>query len=483
MRTKEEHIQDYNEKELLLLERCWFPCSPYDFYRDIFPEDFLQEKGRRHYKDGKFTAIINEVRIRKDGGRYRVNHYLTDELSLVPKMKGKEAFVAPCSYVGGSKTNENLRYIHAFVVDLDYVGIPQLKDFFYQVQNGLIPRPTYIVNSGTGMHLYYVLEQPVKVWPEQIKGYKLLKDALIRQAMNQYTSRAADKRQYEGIGQPYRVIGSITKLDYDENKNPSTNKYPVTAYPFPHGRKWTVEELLTFKPDLGHYVEDMAKAAEALGKKSRTPIDQAKEQWPDWYERRILHQEPPKSGKWHVNPRVYHWWIRQIKSGAYDGNRYFCIFCLATYAIKCDIPLTQLRQDAYSLLPYLDGLTESETNHFTAEDIEAALSAYTDDYKTYPIHAIEHHTKIHIEPNKRNGQKREWHLEDIRDKKKKMKERGQAFKNPEGRPKGSKNKYLPKKEAVLAYFEQHPEASNSQASRDLKISRPTIIKYRKKNSG
>ena len=36
---------------------------------------------------------------------------------------------------------------------------------------------------------------------------------------------------------------------------------------------------------------------------------------------------------------------------------------------------------------------------------------------TYPINSISYLTDIHIEKNKRNYQKQEWHLEDMRSKK------------------------------------------------------------------
>lgn len=482
VRTKQKQIEDYQQKEAFLLKRC-SNVSPYSFYRDLFPAGFLQSTGKNNYEDGKLTSIINEVKKVFEDGKpkwFRKNRYLTDDFNILYEFMGKEAFISPCSYIGGSKTNDNLRYVHALAIDLDYVNVENLRDLFYQVENGFIPRPTYIVNSGTGMHLYYFFVEPVHVWPEQIKAYKLMKDAIIRQAMNKYTSQNPKKRQYEGVVQHYRIIGSITKLDYDEEKHPKTSIYPVRAYAFPHGRKWTTDELLDFKPTLGHYQEDMAKAKEALYGRTTTPLEIAKKKWPEWYERRILHQEPLRDGKWHVNKRVYDWWLRKIKAGAYDGNRYFCIFCLATYAIKCDVPFEQLKADTYSLLEPFDGLTESETNHFTEADIEAALDGYQESYKTYPIHAIEHHTKIHIERNVRSNTRRtrEEVLEEaraIRDIR--QKRQGTNWYDNGGRPKGSKNKHHPKADLIRAYAEAHPDMSNRQIAEALGVSRNTVNKW------
>ena len=49
--------------------------------------------------------------------------------------------------------------------------------------------------------------------------------------------------------------------------------------------------------------------------------------------------------------------------------------------------------------------------------------------------------------------------------------------NRDGRPKGSPNKAHPKRDAILAYAEEHPEANHSQIARALGVSRPTVIKW------
>ena len=65
------------------------------------------------------------------------------------------------------------------VFDLDGVGMPQLRDVIHQMSNNILPRATFIVNSGTGLHLYYVLADPVPMYPQnqkylrEMKKYKL----------------------------------------------------------------------------------------------------------------------------------------------------------------------------------------------------------------------------------------------------------------------------------------------------------------------
>ena len=101
----------------------------------------------------------------------------------------------------------------------------------------ILPKATFIVNSGTGLHLYYVLEEPVPMYPQNQRYLKELKYSLTRQIWNRYTSTIKEP-QMQGIMQGFRVIGSGSKLGRD---------LPVTAYRF--GGRVSLEPLLEFIPD------------------------------------------------------------------------------------------------------------------------------------------------------------------------------------------------------------------------------------------
>lgn len=75
-----------------------------------------------------------------------------------------------------------------------------------------------MVNSGTGLHLYYLLDQPVPMYPKNQLYLKELKYALIRQIWNRFTS-TIEQPQMQG----FRIVGSGSKLSRD---------YPVVAYRF-----------------------------------------------------------------------------------------------------------------------------------------------------------------------------------------------------------------------------------------------------------
>jgi DNA invertase Pin-like site-specific DNA recombinase len=104
--------------------------------------------------------------------------------------------------------------------------------------------------------------------------------------------------------------------------------------------------------------------------------------------------------------------------------------------------------------------------------MRSALEAYDKEYYTFTIADIEMLTDVRIERNKRNYQKQEWHLDDMRGKKARMKNRGQTFKNPEGRP--------DKEQIIKEYIQAHPDARVTDIAKALGVSRPTVYKYKNK---
>ncbi len=78
------------------------------------------------------------------------------------RSKGAEfAIMSPVGYSGRNRTAKNARWLYGIAVDLDGVEMEQLRDVFHQMKHDFIPQCTYCVNSGHGLHLYYLFEKPV----------------------------------------------------------------------------------------------------------------------------------------------------------------------------------------------------------------------------------------------------------------------------------------------------------------------------------
>lgn len=154
----------------------------------------------------------NGIALEIEGNGNAKRYTVTDELQEIDDFVGTDfTIMSPISYFGRRRTGKNARYLYAIVFDLDGVGMPQLRDVIHQMSNNILPKATFIVNSGTGLHLYYVLDDAIPMYPQNQKYLKELKYSLTRQIWNRYTSTIKEP-QIQGIMQGFRVIGSSSKL-------------------------------------------------------------------------------------------------------------------------------------------------------------------------------------------------------------------------------------------------------------------------------
>lgn len=419
------------------------------FYRELFPEGELQRREESH--NYKYNAIACE--ISNPVRRYT----LGNELEHLDELLQSENFVimSPISYVGKARTAKNARLLYAIVFDLDGIkGLPGLRDLFFQMSNDILPYPTFTVNSGNGLHLYYFLDVPVPLFPSVTQPLEKLKNRLTRQIWNQYVTKLYEEKsvQYEPIWQPFRIVGGITK---DFKKTGHRSRAWRTGKPV------SLEQLNRYVP------EEYRMPKNAIQYKSEMSLEEAKEKYPGWYERRILKHE--KKRHWTVKPDLYEWWLRQIKAGAVVGKRYYCVMCLAIYAKKCGVEFERLEKDAYELQEQFDRLTEEEDNHFTEKDVRDALEAYRDELVTMPINSIVHFSGIQIEKNKRNGRTRTENLEIAR-----------FIRDMNQKKNGTKwNGRNSVKEKVFEFLEKNPEATYKEFCELTGLKKSVFYKYKK----
>lgn len=434
--------------------------EPKEFYRTIFREGELQEKGV--YDKGKYNGIIVEVTKKKlkDGRNKILRHTVTDDLEKIDEVVGRDNFclMSPISYIGKKRNSDNARALYALAIDLDGVIIKNgddpagLKTLFHQIENlNRIPMPTYIVSSGTGLHLYYVFKKPIMLFSNVVKQLQKYKRELTRIVWQGYITKLEDNVQYESLFQGFRVVGTITKKG-------------ERARAFRTGKRVTMEYM-------NEFVRDEFKTDEFVYKSNLT-LEQAKEKYPNWYEKRIVKKQD--KGTWICKRAVYDWWKDRIENEAKTGHRYYCMMMLAVYARKSGIDRKELEKDAFMFMEKFDKLPSSEDNPFTEKDIIDALQAYDDRYMTYPINSISYLTDIHIEKNKRNGLKQKDHLEIARAIQKiKDRQQNKNWRDGNGRPKGSGTK----EKIVKEYRKNNPNAKKSHCIRDTGLSKMTVYKW------
>ena len=418
-----------------------------DFYREIFPIGSFEERGV--YENGKYNGIAIMIGT---GEKHTRRLTITDDLDAVHDMAEGNDFclMSPISYVGKSRRSQNARFMYALAIDLDGVEtLDQWQFFMRQIEYGHemlafvwgLPRPTYLVSSGTGLHIYYVFEKPIPMFRNIVEQLEVLKRRLTWQAWTQGASSLHDNVQYESLFQGFRIVGTITK-----------NGGRCRA--FKVGEKVTVEYL-------NRYVPEEYRATH-FTYKSDLHLAEAKEKYPEWYQKRVVEKRPRKS--WICKIDLYNWWIQKLLAGAEQGHRYWCIMTLATYAMKCGVPWEKLEEDAYGLIPFMN----TRGDAFTEDDVLRALAAFTDSYITYPIDTIVIRTGILIEKNKRNGRKRADHVKlmnFVRDEINGNKD----WRNKDGRPSAE--------QIVLEWQEKHPEGKKADCIRETGLSKPTVYRW------
>ena len=444
------------EKQLYKAKVEWFHENEYEevdplaFYREIFPVGSFQDKGHTERKAG------NGMLIYKNEHGQHWHKLIFDDLTEIPNWYGVEdVYIRSASFIGKNTKNENASMIYALVFDLDGQGITELQMVTQFMRKGTnIPKATFVVLSGHGLHLYYVLETPIRATMNNIRKLNKLKEGMTKLIWNRYTSNI-DKIQFQYCLQGFRMVGSASKMG---------KRYPVRAYRF-SDEHYTIEELVSWIPKLKEWDEYRIDITE----RDTVPKEKAKKLWPEWYEYRINQRQ---SNKWHIKRDLYDWWKNKIVEGATYGHRYFCIMCLAIFAIKCDVPEEELKRDALSLVPILDRLSNDKDpkSRFTEDDVLSALHGYRENFKTWGRDKLALVSAIPMAPNKRNYRTRAEHLvlaRGIKDIKKKM---GEVV---EGRPKGSGTK----KEIIVQWKLEHPKGRKADCHRDTGIDPKTIRKW------
>ncbi|EJW91118.1 replication protein [gut metagenome] len=382
-----------------------------------------------------------------------------DDASLLFISGRKFAIMSPITYVGRNNTQENARYLYAMAFDLDGVSMRCHHKMFDLVEKGIMPMPNLIVNSGHGYHLYYLLENPVALYPVIVPLLNRVKHGLTNILWNMGTSELED-RQYQSILQSFRLPGTLTKFGKR-----------IRAF-VTRSDRYTLEDLNKY---LSKYKLSPEELSVCTGKAKYNPkgvtLSEAKRMWPEWYFSRVV-QKKRVGRKWHVNRAVYDWWLHLLQ-GADDEikehHRYWCILTLVIYAVKCDVPRDEVLADALALVHKMDSYTKTEDNHFTESDVYDAMLAYDENYNKWPIKTIEDTTLFRIERNRRNGRKQDVHLKAARAM--------QTVLDPDGSWREGNGRKA-QRDIVKQWKEKNPDNNNkSQCAKETGLSRPTVRKW------
>lgn len=439
----------------------------------LWLEQKLKGKGRSKGGSSKIDYSgyrmwrYNPIIFYKDGRIARHRLLLNDDFDTMDFLNNRKfAIMSPVTYVGRTNSYRNARYLYAFVIDLDGVKCSDVHVLLRGMVNGWIPVANMIVNSGHGVHLYFILEQPIGMYETRALLLNRLKAGLTRLV---WLVSRLDHPQIQSVVQGFRLPGTLTKFGR-----------PIRAFWNRSAPLHTLEDLNKFiSTDYKLSDIELAQLKEINPHNpSRVTLEEAKRLWPEWYAARVIgHSRVGR--KWHLHRGLYDWWLNILKKGdaVTVHHRYWCILTLVVYAVKCGVPREEVLEDALALVRPFDLKTETVDNPFTKDDVLDAMRAYDEEYNKWPIKVIESTTGIRIERNRRNGRSRKKHIEVMN-----------AIRDYATHPDGKWREGNGRKKAtfddssfakiVQEWQSQHPECKNkSRCARETGLSRPTVHRW------
>lgn len=414
------------------------------------------------YRMWKYNAII----FYKEGKKARHKLLLKDDEQTLEFLENRQfAILSPVTYVGRTNSYKNARFLYAFAIDLDGVGVREIRMLLRGMKTGVYPVANIVVNSGHGVHVYYVLERPVELYESRLKALNKLKAGLTKLI---WLVSTLDTPQMQSIVQGFRVPGTLTKFGKR-----------VVGFLNREAPLHTLEELNSF---LGSYKlsdEEMKSLSAGFEyNPDRVVLNEAKERWPEWYASRVIGKKRVGK-KWNVNRGLYEWWLRKLREGneVKVHHRYWCILTLVIFGVKCNVPREEVLRDGLSLVPDFDRKSETVDNPFTADDVEDAMRAYDQEYNKWPLRVVESTTGIKIERNKRNHRGREKHIKVMNAIRDNVTHPDGEWRKGNGRKKAT-SETSSHARLVREWRRNNPDCENKAlCARETGLTRPTVYKW------
>ena len=395
--------EQYDEKNMIL-SQFGEQVSAWDLYETIF-DDMEQE--------------IPVVIIDEDENEKRIRTMTISDAVEFGSVRN-DTLIGGCTYFNNWISKKSAKNIYTFIIDYDnaYSGVllNALQNDWKSASGEPFPMPTYIVNSGTGLHLYFVLSEPIPVYHSMTQNI----DKLYRALAIQQSRRVYVETQIQWFGQDFRCAGGLNKYDWENTV-------------FKIGDRWDIDELgkAVGLEDV-HFIRYGEKRQKIVG--------------------------------WKTDRAFYDYALRNCEEKTTEGHRYLSMCALSVIAYKCGIDQDELESDLESLLPKYN---KGAVRQIKPKEIQSALKMYNEKAMATPRESLEHWQGWEYHPIKRNGRKRADHIKlmnFVRDELNQM-----DWRNKEGRP--------DRRAEVIQWRSDQPEGIKADCIRDLKIDRKTVSKY------
>lgn len=427
-----------------ILNHLYTPVPYFEFVAEVFPglDKLMVVTSEQGYREMDVDELME----------YQANR--------------SDVYVVPASFINGYNSTVACRDIYALVIDIDKIS-PETLEAVATNGNlgGMTPMPTFIVNSGRGVHFYYVFDEPV---PHYHCNRKILK-GMYRQLCLTTKSNILAKTDWHAITQPFRLPGSQTRLDQI-----------VTGWR--SGEKWNVR---TLAQRLGIECKDLDLQKRPV--LSQQEYREARERYRLKQDQEGVTLPKKKKSTWRSSLEGKEGFYRSCLERCYketrEGSRYRSMCALVVVARKVvTIPKEQVEQDLLTLLVHYNKIGKrmrySEVrkalrmyNDRALETTSATLEAWFG--WNFYRDAAKRRAKLEQDPNRPKLTRAEI-LEDaraIRDIR--MKRAGRKWDDNNGRKPGSGSK----EQIVFDWRSSNPEGKPRECIEATGLSKNTVYKW------
>lgn len=474
--TLQEYAQELSELSLKQVRKNYSECveymaanfekvDPINFYKELFPDNETQQEAQVNTHFQKPNAVFL-YKTDTNKQHRKIMYKDTWEDDFIEYVENNElALCGGLVYRGRKNTLDHAQRLNALIIDLDGVRVQEIQNFFElstwnpAERAYAVPRPTFIALSGSGLHLYYQLDKPIDLFPNIKLQLKQLKYNLTFRCWQYKSTSTVKDTQYQSINQAFRMVGS------------TNHKYDTTVVAFRTGDKVSLEYLNSYARKENKV--DITRPFQP----TKMSLQQAKESYPDWYERKIVKKDRSPKKRWEIEEKVhgkdpyalYHWWLKKAED-IVGGHRYFFMMNLTIYACKCNVPKEKLEKDIRTAFAIL---SKAENHHpdgsldeLTERDVQSALETYDKAYYCWTLSDVETTSGLRLTRNRRNGRKQNEHMKVMR--------AIQSVTNPKWREHNGRPKAQAK---VKTWRELHPDGKKADCIRDTGLSKHTVYKW------
>ena len=537
-----------------MLAGAYQKVDAHDVYGFIFTEDTFQVCDEVDTKNGVGNGIRMDIYTRWYVDNYGRKHGVDTALTTVVTEDLRALYVYPKhiykntikmsnfnlnSYYGRKRVTRSIDKIYGLIIDLDDVTSEnQINALIEGIHNDKLPRPAFLINSGHGFHVYYVLDNPICFHDRSFDIYPVITNILngLRDSITSYIG--SKNNESLDINKGYTIIGTHNR----KNKRLIVTAYKVT------GDRCSLKYLRGYidKPydDKDYDISFPKRTQYSKYEAARLYPKWAVTRFPELFseeerqklltdigddeqnsKKKYVARENIKDRKYSVcNIKLYRWFLKLISdpSNIHHGNRYKSMVGLAIYGVKCGVSQEQVREDLISLLPMFNSVEKKnqQDGHFEMgiSDINNALQVYKKERTNlYTFKWIMDFTEINYEKAcTRNHLPQGKHLENARDIRDEKYPNGSWRANSEGRTKAKIYEFIKENpesginscieacgcsksyayryweqyrselgldreisnhEKIQQYRTQHPNATKADCIRELRLSKPTVYKY------